>query len=405
MSDGRPIRTVFLFATGLLIARHAVWGATPIEVIVPLADRLVEEQVPSGDLKGTWPGEEAYTGTIVAGLVRAYQIACDDRYRQAAEAGAEFFVGAAEGNFYGDEAYALTLLSEISGGQADDNRWFPLVQAFYANVKDLAVGGTSAYLSGFDGAERSVAVFYLAHHTVSAYYVDAEDKQMWRQALLDFLREVDDSSAAFPVTSLGVATWALAATGPLDDSLMDPSSEGAICWRGKRLSDLPDVLMDHQVGADGVLPGSFYWRFDHSDGASGGPVSGFTEDLIFASLGLLGAARAADPNQRLDSAIVAARTALLDSLSWVDTAYQHLWLLGGNDRLYTGEALQAVAEFVPAGDLNLDGKVNAVDFSAWAGYWRETGCLDYCRCGRADFNRDREVNYQDLRILATRWME
>ena len=403
MSDGRPIRTVLLLVMGLLIARHAVCGATPIEVIVPLADRLVEEQVPSGGLKGTWPGEEAYTGTIVAGLVRAYEVTCDDRYRQAAEAGAEFFIGAAQGNFYGDEAYALTLLSEMSGGQADE-RWFPIVQAFYANVKDLVVGGTSAYLAEFDGVERSVAVFYLAHHTVSAWYVDAEDKQMWRQALIDSLKEVDDSSAAFPVTSLGVATWALAATGPLDDSLLDPSSEGAIYWRDKRLSDLPDVLMDHQVGEDGVLPGSFYWRFDHSDGALGGPVSGFTEDLIFASLGL-GAAARADPNHRLDSAIEAARTTLLDSLSWVDTAYQHLWLLGGNERLYTGEALQAVAELVPVGDLNLDGKVNPVDFSAWAGYWQETGCLDRCRCGRADFNRDREVNYQDLSILAGKWMK
>jgi len=403
MSDGRPIRTVLLLLTGLLIARHAVCGATPIEVIVPLADRLVEEQVPSGGLKGTWPGEEAYTGTIVAGLVRAYEVTCDDRYRQAAEAGAEFFIGAAQGNFYGDEAYALTLLSEMSGGQADE-RWFPIVQAFYANVKDLVVGGTSAYLAEFDGVERSVAVFYLAHHTVSAWYVDAEDKQMWRQALIDSLKEVDDSSAAFPVTSLGVATWALAATGPLDDSLLDPSSEEAVYWRDKRLSDLPDVLMDHQVGEDGVLPGSFYWRFDHSDGASGGPVSGYTEDLIFASLGLV-AAVGADPNRRLDSAIEAARTALMSSLGWVDTAYQHLWLLGGNERLYTGEALQALAELVPIGDFNLDGKVNPVDFSTWARYWRETGCLDRCRCGRADFNRDGQVDYQDLSILAGEWMQ
>ena len=403
MPGGWPIRTVFLFLTGLLIAHHTVYGATPRDVIVSLADRLVEEQVPTGDLKGTWSGEEAYTGTIVAGLVRAHQMTCDNRYKQAAEAGAEFFIGAAQGNFYGDEAHALTLLSAISGGQADDT-WFPIVQGFYADVKDLVVGGTSAYLAEFDEAERSVAVFYLAHHTVSAYYVDAEDKQMWRQALIDSLREVDDFSAAFPMTALGVATWALATTGPLDDSLLDPSFEGAICWRDRRLSDLPDVLMDHQVGEDGTLPGSFYRRFDHSDGGSGGPVSGYTEDLIFASLGLV-VAVGADPNHRLDSTIEAARTTLLDSLGWVDTAYQHLWLLGGNERLYTGEALQALAELVPIGDFNLDGKVNPVDFSTWARYWRETGCLDRCRCGRADFNRDGQVDYQDLSILVKNWME
>lgn len=403
MSDGWPSRTVFLLVTVLLIAHHVVCGATPRDVIGSLADRLVEEQVQSGDLEGTWSGEEAYTGTIVAGLVRAYQMTCDNRYKQAAEAGAEYFIGAAQGNFYGDEAYALTLLSEISGGQADD-RWFPVVQGFYAAVKDLVAGGTPAYLAEFDGAERSVAVFYLAHHAVSAYYVDAEDKQMWRQALVDALRDVDDSSAAFPVTSLGVATWALARTGPLDDSLVDPSSTGAAYWRNKRLSDLPYALMDHQIGAEGVLPGSFYWRFDHGGGALGGPVSGFTEDLIFASLGLRAAART-DPSQQLESAIEAARTTLLDGLSWADTAYQHLWLLGGNDRLYTGEALQALAELVHRGDLNLDGKVNIVDFAAWAPYWRERGCLVSCPCDRGDLSRDKQVNYEDLSILVRKWME
>ncbi len=401
MPDGRPVRA--LLPMVVLVAHHAVWGAMPKEVIVPLADRLVAEQVPSGDLKGTWPGEEAYTGIIVAGLVRAYEVTCDDRYRKAAEAGAEFFVGAAEGNFYGDEAYALTLLSKMAGGREDD-RWLPIIRTFYADVKDVAVGGTQGYLSEFDRAELSVAVFYLAHHTVGAYYADAEDKQMWRTALIDSLSEVDDSSAAFPVTAVGVATWALAATGSLDDSPVDPCSQGAVYWRDKRLDDLPDVLTDHQVGEDGVLPGSFYWRFDHSDGGSGGPVGGYTEDLIFASLGLVAAA-SADPSRRLEAAIEAARTALLSSLGWADTAYQHLWLLGGNERLYTGEALQAVVQFVRAGDLNLDGEVNAVDFSTWAQYWRETGCLGDCRCSRADFNRDGQVNDQDLVILAGTWME
>ncbi len=403
MSGGRPVRAVLLLLMALLVAGNVVWGAMPIEVIVPLADRLVAEQVPSGDLKGTWPGEEAYTGIIVAGLVRAYQVTCDDRYWKAAEAGAEFFVAAAEGNLYGDEAYALTLLGKMAGGQADD-RWFPIVETFYADVKDLVVGGTSAYLSEFDGVERSVAVFYLAHHTVGAYYVDAEDKQMWRTALIDSLSEVDDSSAVSPVTAVGVATWALAVTGSLDDSLVDPCSNGAVYWRDKRLNDLPDVLTDHQVGEDGVLPGSFYWRFDHSDGGFDGPVSGYTEDLLFASLGLVAAA-STDPSRRLEAAIGAARTALLGSLSWADTAYQHLWLLGGNERLYTGEALQAVVELVRVGDLNLDGKVNAVDFSTWAQYWRETGGLGDCRCSRADFSRDGPVNYQDFAILAGTWME
>jgi hypothetical protein len=73
--------------------------------------------------------------------------------------------------------------------------------------------------------------------------------------------------------------------------------------------------------------------------------------------------------------------------------------------LYTGEALQALAELVRVGDLNLDDAVTAGDFSTWAQYWRETECLGSCQCDRADFNRDREVNYQDLSILAGKWME
>ena len=358
MLERHAIRIGLLLMAELLFARHAVGGAIPVEVLVPLADRLVEEQVSVGDLKGTWPGDEAYTGAIVAGLARACEVTGDDRYRQACEAGAEFFIGVAQGNLYGDEAYALMVLSEMAGEQKDD-KWFPILRTFYADVKDLFPGSTSAYLSEFDEVERSVAVFDLAHHTVSAYYVDAEDKHLWKQAMIDSLKKVDDSSAMFPVMALGVATWAAAATGGLDDSMIDPLGEGTAYWRSKRLSDLPGLLMDHQVGEEGVLPGSFYWRFDHSNGASDGPDSGFTEDLVFASLALSAASRADLDDWQLQAVTEVAREALLSSLRGVDTVHEHLWLLGGDDRLYTGEALRAVAQFVGVGDLDLGGESSA----------------------------------------------
>lgn len=402
MLKRRPGKIALLFLFGFVVCCSAAGRPRPAEVVVPLADRLAEEQVPEGPLGGSWPGEEAYTGTIVAGLVGAYELTCDERYRQAAEAGGVFFTNAAEGNLYGDEAYALVRLSEMSG-PSSGNRSLSAVTLFYADVKALALDSTPGYVSQFARTELSTAVFYLANHAVAAYAVGAEDKPIWRQGLIKCLCRVNDGSADFPVLALGVATWALAQTGPLDDSLIDPSSEGAAYWQQKKLSDLPHILAGHQVGADGALPGGFYWRFDHSDGGSGGPVSGYTEDMVFASLGLVAAARA-DSGLKVEAAIRAARDALLSSLQGTDVVRQHLWLASGSRHMYAGEVLQALAELVHAADLDLDGQVDATDFSVWAEHWQESGCSGYCACGRGDLSRDGLVDYRDLMFIAEGWL-
>ena len=376
---------------------------TPAEIVVPFAERLLEEQVSGGPLQGVWAGEEAYTGTIVAGLARAYELTCDGRYLEAAEAGATFFASAAEGNFYGDEAYALTVLSTLPGRSAD-NPWSGVVNRFYADVKTKASGGTAGYISQYDQAELSVAVFYVANHTVAAYYVDAEDKQVWRRALVAYLSRVDDWSATFPVMALGVATWALALTGPLDDSPIATSPNSSDYWHHRLLRDLPYTLLDHQVATEGPLQGSFFWRFDHGHGGSGAPTYGYTEDLVFASLGLVAAA-AIETNVDLEGAIRAAYAVLLGSLEGAERAHQHLSLTSAARHVYAAETLQALAELVYPGDIDLDGRVDAADFTIWAGRWRQSGCPDACRCSRADLDQNGRVDYQDLTRLADDWLD
>ena len=92
--------------------------------------------------------------------------------------------------------------------------------------------GTGGYISQFSSIEPSTAVFYIAHHVAAAYYVSAIDRLTWRPALINYLAKVDDTSSAFPVLALGMATWALASTGPLDNTLIDPSGAGAPYWSG-----------------------------------------------------------------------------------------------------------------------------------------------------------------------------
>jgi hypothetical protein len=159
----------------------------------------------------------------------AYEVKHDQKYLASAELGGDYVLLVSAGNFFGDEAFALTRLSELAENPSD-NPWRTAVKQFYSDVKQ--VNGTEAYISQFVGVEPSTAVFYLANHVVAAYYVDAEDKQIWRQALVDWLAQVDDS-LDFPVMGLGVATWALALTGELDNTLIDPSGTGASYWGTK----------------------------------------------------------------------------------------------------------------------------------------------------------------------------
>jgi len=333
---------------------NAVYALTVDEAVVSISDRLVSDQVLVGKV-GTWPAEDAFTGSIVAGMADAYELTSELAYKNSAELGGIYILSSAWSVFfYGDATYALTRLSEISD-DPNDNLWRDAVSDFYDFVKtDMPNGtGTQDYIDHFlnpfvgVGTDTSNAVFYIAYNVVAAYYVDAADKEIWRQALIDHLSLVDDDSSDFPVLALGVATWALAKTGPLDETLIDPSGGGAPYWDSKKLEDLPILLLDNQVPEGQPGEGSFYWQFQHDEG----DPNNYTEDTIFATLGLAAASQViSDPNLNLDPDINAASEALLKGVSPEGKVYESLSQEGALYYVFSGEMLQALKA------LNVQGK-------------------------------------------------
>jgi len=391
------------------------FGTLPIsEAITVCADRLDDQQIKAGGDAGSWPLEAGYTGSIVTGLVSAYEAEGDLSWKIAAELGGDYILSSAGGNFFGDEAFALSRLSDISDDPSN-NIWRTVLTDFYFDVV-LGEGGTEDYIAQFDLTEPSTAVFYIANHVAAAYYVDAGDKQIWRQALIDYLAKVDDDSSYFPVLALGVATWALAETGSLDDTLIDPSETGAVYWSGKKLEDLPGLLISHQAPAGEPFAGSFYWRFDHTADGSGAEVSGYSEDAIFGSLGLV-AASEADPSLDIDASIHAAREALLEGVASDGTVSEHLSDLGENYYAYAGEMLHVLGEFVIGGwvvqpciyDLDGDDFIGPGDFSLFACCWlhlaSDSGCDGSFPCFDSDFDCDGLVGPGDLSWFATGWLK
>ena len=366
-------------------------------VIEKVANRLNTEQIKIGISKGSWPGEVNYTGSILSGMVSAYRLKCDSDYRRSAEWGGDYILWASQGNFYGDDIFALTRLSQIASDPCD-NPWRTIVADFYDNVKN-SVGSTEDYVSTFQAVEPSTAVFYLANHVVSAYYVDAEDKQSWRQGLIDLLSRVDDSSYC-PVMALGAATWALAQTGPLDQTDIHSSGEGAPYWEFKKLVDLPDLLMSHQVQDGQPGAGGFYWQFGHKDSSP----NGYTEDAIFATRGLV-AAYYANPDPNLESAILNAHAALLDGISSEGKVWERLSHEGSIYYTYSGEMLQVLGELVIPGDLDLDGSINSADYAILVNNWYASDCTEYCCCYGADLNQDGKVDFEDFKIIADNWLK
>lgn len=233
-----------------MIISENIAAALPIgEAIKATADRLEAEQ----QKRGNWPQEEDYIGSTVAGMVSAYGVTCDSVHKGSAELGGDYILKA--GKAYEDEVFALTRLSEIADDPCE-NDWRTAVSNFYYNVKNRQ-GGTEGYISGRLGAlEPSTAVFYLANAVVAAYYVEAEDKQIWRDGVISYLAQVDDSSV-YPVLGLGAATWALAQTGDMNSTPVDSNGTGRPYWNDVNLADLPDLLLSHQVPDGQLYEGSF----------------------------------------------------------------------------------------------------------------------------------------------------
>ena len=96
----------------------------------------------------------------------------------------------------------------------------------------------------------------------------------------------------------------------LDEAFISPSGEGAPFWNGKKLLDLPDLLLSHQVAEGQPGAGSFYMQFQHNESS----LNGYTEDMIFSALGLI-AESWANSDIDLETAILAAREVLLEGIN------------------------------------------------------------------------------------------
>jgi len=384
---------------GPLLAAPASTG----EAINVVATRLDNNQIKDGNSQGMWPEEAGFTGSIVAGMSTAFEHTCEEDWRDSAELGGDYIVadGNATGVFYGDEAFALAELSRISSAP---NQWQQPLADFYGDVRN-SEGGTSGYISYFEtGPEPSTAVFYLAYHAVASDYVEAVDKQLWRDSVSDFLARVDDNVADYPVLALGVAIWSLAETGELDDTLVDPCGTGQPYWNDIHLSDLPGILAGHQRMEE-PHSGCFYWRFDHTDGAGGGgpDAYGYTEDCIFGALGLAAAVQNA-PNLNYDTAIVAMKESLVNSIADDGTVYGHLWLNSPQYYVYAGEMLQALGYVVVPGDMDLDDSVNGFDLAILADNWLSSCDGTCCWCDGSDIDNSGRVNFVDFAYFANNWL-
>ncbi len=370
----------------------------------------------SGSLsEGSWSPYGDYTGSMVIGLVEAYRRTCNNDFKASALLGGDFilaqnsspplvFLG------YGDDALAFARLSSISDNPLD-NQWRSDLATFYQFVKDSVqappsgYGSTTGFISHFyAGTEPSTAVFYLAHHAVAAYYVNAWDKEVWRNAVIAFLSQVDDDVADYPVLALGVATWALAKTGPLSDTNVKLPGLGEEIWDGVELSDLPDLLLSHQKSSD-PNAGSFFWRFDHTNSVGGvgtDDTHGYTEDNIFGVLGLAAALKA-DPDRsnaaQIADGIAATKSLLPRAIDPDGSVWGHLWAGSRKRPFYGGRLLTAFSGITVDGDNDMDGVINMVDYAIFAQYLNnECGCI-------GDHNEDGIVNLDDLVMgLAENWL-
>ena len=355
-------RFVFVACLVLSMAASNVWGALAVdEAIDVLANRLDESQEKEGGNKGLWLPEVLFAGPPAAGMALAYELTADPGYWDAAELAGYYILWFTDvqGNLLGDEVYAFVELSQNSEDPADNVWRAALEEWFYSMRRPGYEEFTRDYIQYFNDMEASTAVFYIAQQMIGAYYVDDVDKEVWHEALIQFLSRVDDEST-YPVMALGVATWAFASTNTLDATPMDGDASSTPYWAGLVVSDLPALLATHQVPLGDEFGGSFYWRYDHTAGDTEGVVAGYTEDAIYGTLGLVAAAQAsemADVNTPVegeeksdaavsaidfDSMILTARGALLQGVDEEGVVYEHLSRVGDARYAYAGEMLQVL---------------------------------------------------------------
>ncbi len=386
-------------AAGVLLATvTSIAGAQAIDAAITRATGdLVADQTGGG----SW-GEFGFTGEAVAGLAQAYELTATAGYKTAADNGGVYCLYneggynsgtgtyASPGLFAGG-AYGLTRLSDISTTPAN-NPWRTAVGDFYTQVRTDA--GTQNYIDDYlddSNSEDSSAVYDIARHTVSAFYVGATDQGTWRSGLITALADIDDSDNS-PVMALGAAVWGLAQTGDMDGTVV--STNPASTFHNVTLSQLPGMLVGHQA-----YDGSFYTKFDHSLG------SGFTETTAMGALGLI-AANGNDPSLYSDEIL----DAQLVLAGGVDTGGDVYWKIrdNGYPRYYfaAGETLEVIAEPAPLpGDANGNGFVDHTDLAILLGNWEQDPLIiSTWELGNFTHNLgDGDVDNADLAILLGNW--
>jgi len=314
---------IALFVGALLLTDRCFAG--PLE---RAADYLVSNQLADG----SW-GESGLAGECVIGLCGAYEITGNSDYKSAAEAAGDFILQDAgykptDGTFavplYAAEAHALAWLSSIHSNPSN-NPWRVALQDFFDNVRSRS-GTTAAFIddivSGYGSSNLGSALYDIARFAAAAVYVGDPDVGVWRTKIIDNLGDLDDGDAR-PVTGLGAAVAALAATpGGLDGTTLSGSST---TLSGKTLSELPGFIASLQT-----FPGDFPWNFD-------GSYPGYLEPSVVAALALIAAS-----DQR--SAAASAASRLAGGVSAGGACYE---VIGDSTsaeyRYYAGETLEVLA--------------------------------------------------------------
>jgi len=379
-------------------------AATTGDALVAVSARLVVDQAANG----SWPENPGYASGTVAGLVDAYKLTCDEDVLAAAEAGGDFVILETQtnygGNYLGDEVFALVGLSDIS----DDPKYLLEAQDFYRLIKEDTYGAqgyTDGYLDmvPFD---PSRAVFYMAHHVIAAYRVNAADKQIWRDMLRYYLAQVEDTNY-YPVLALGDATWALAQT----DTGLDPSvpvipqgKTGNSFWNGVSLAQLPQLICNVQV-TESPYRGGFYDRLQPAVDS----VSGFTQDTAYCMLALQTAEKYS-PAVASTADIPALYQALMSGVYFdssqadsVATVFGYLWEESPSDEFYwyASNMLMALSSAVINGDADLNDVVGPGDLVVLASQWLST-CQTNC-CLTADFDKSGKVDFLDFAMISENW--
>lgn len=381
-----------------------ITAASTGDALNALCQRLVNDQL----AEGYWFGEDLYAGSTVPGLVEAYKRTCRADVLSAAAAGGDFIIqynaDSNDGNYLGDEAYALVKLAEVS----DDPEYLAEVENFYSWVSQQSPGGTQAYVDQYENTYTGTAVFYMSCHVIAAYRVDAVDKSIWRQKLRYFLAQVNDTDYS-PVMSLGAATWALAQTAAgLDPAVpvIPAGKTGNPFWNGVMLSDLPGIISSLQVTTS-FRGGAFYDRLQPSSTSA---PQGFTEDAAFCALALV-AARENSPSIQVTADMNSLHSALLSGVYYdtssapeVAIVYGNIWNPESGDEyyFYSAEMLMALSAMAVQGDADMNDIVDHGDLQAFAVQWL-SGCQSGC-CFTADFDSSGSIDLADFALLAKNWM-